>query len=521
MINVNSIPWVRATQFALLTILACGCAPEGLYQPADSHGAAATYVEIIQPVFDGYCTFCHGAKRDDFGIDLSTYAALMKGDKNGDPVVVPYIKEQSSLYRTIKGGFMPAGLPPLSAAQVSAVGDWIDAGAPGTTVTPIATPVTRSSFFADKVLPIFGKYCLSCHGEQRQLFGINLSSYATLLTGDAYGNAIVVPGDRWASSLYRSVVGPFMPPGKDQLSVTEVTTIGQWIDGGLPGPLPYLVSQSISDATDGVPYSYVLQVTGGNGSFAFAVSGTSEPPDGLALNTDGTLTGTPINAARDAPYIFAISIEDSEGATGYGMVKMTVLSVVPTITTDVLRGGQVGEPYSEVLAATGGGTPYTWRIVAGALPSGLVLADDGTLSGTPAADAVTSTFTVQVQETVIGATQSKQLSIEVAPAGVVILTFTNDIYPMIFGSGTTCALCHTGPSGAGGFEVSSDVNATYVEVHDEATPTANGGARVIVGDALHSVFYAYLATDTGTMNGAFAAENLKTVEDWINSGAKK
>ena len=49
----------------------------------------------------------------------------------------------------------------------------------------------------------------------------------------------------------------------------------------------------------------------------------------------------------------------------------------------VLPDGTVGAPYAQQLGATGGTTPYLWA--AAAAPPGMILAQDGTLSGTPTA----------------------------------------------------------------------------------------------------------------------------------------
>jgi hypothetical protein len=58
---------------------------------------------------------------------------------------------------------------------------------------------------------------------------------------------------------------------------------------------------------------------------------------------------------------------------------------VPVITTTSLPDGTVGSPYSQTLVASGGIAPYLW--VAGPLPPGLALSQNGTLSGTPTAAA--------------------------------------------------------------------------------------------------------------------------------------
>jgi hypothetical protein len=59
-----------------------------------------------------------------------------------------------------------------------------------------------------------------------------------------------------------------------------------------------------------------------------------------------------------------------------------VVGRAPLIASAVaLPVGAVGVPYSQVLGASGGMTPYLW--VSQGLPPGLSLAQDGTLSGTP------------------------------------------------------------------------------------------------------------------------------------------
>jgi hypothetical protein len=69
------------------------------------------------------------------------------------------------------------------------------------------------------------------------------------------------------------------------------------------------------------------------------------------------------------------------------------------ITTTSLPNATRGAAYSTQLAATGGPTPYRWKIVSGSgtLPNGLALKANGRLSGTPRrADTPTEyTFTVE------------------------------------------------------------------------------------------------------------------------------
>jgi len=87
-----------------------------------------------------------------------------------------------------------------------------------------------------------------------------------------------------------------------------------------------------------------------------------------------------------------------------------------TITTTSFPGGTQNAPYSAVLSATGGTTPYAWSILSGSLPLGLTLnSASGIISGTPTGSG-TAAFTVQVVDA-----NSQQatapLSIAIAPAG--------------------------------------------------------------------------------------------------------
>lgn len=76
------------------------------------------------------------------------------------------------------------------------------------------------------------------------------------------------------------------------------------------------------------------------------------------------------------------------------------------ITSEALTEAAVGSPYTLSLAATGGTAPYTWAVVSGALPPGLVLSQTGTIFGTPSQ---TGTFSFAVR-----ATDRQQVSVQKA-----------------------------------------------------------------------------------------------------------
>ena len=101
-------------------------------------------------------------------------------------------------------------------------------------------------------------------------------------------------------------------------------------------------------------------------------------------------------------------------------VTVNAPDAAPSITTDTLPDGKVGEAYSQTLTATGT-APITWSIDGG-LPAGLSLnADTGEISGTPTAEG-TATFTVKATNS--AGSNTKELSITITKAAPAEHTIT-------------------------------------------------------------------------------------------------
>jgi Peptidase A4 family/Putative Ig domain len=111
-------------------------------------------------------------------------------------------------------------------------------------------------------------------------------------------------------------------------------------------------------------------------------------------SASATLASAPSRTTSAVTLRFAVRAGTSLSTVTVVQDGVAPVSVVPTAG---LTPGIVGSSYSTTLLAGGGLAPYTWTLVSGALPAGLTLAADGTVSGTPAAQAQT-TIGVQVTD---------------------------------------------------------------------------------------------------------------------------
>lgn len=153
--------------------------------------------------------------------------------------------------------------------------------------------------------------------------------------------------------------------------------------------------------TVNVPYSHQLVGQGGTAPYTSFARDTGNLPPGIVLSPAGVLSGTPTAVGSYASSISAFDSSTGTGpyrdATAFTMVVSTAPPIIIAPTT--LPNAGVATAYSTTLTATGGnGGPYSYTVVTGALPAGLTLATNGTLSGTPTAGG-TFNFTLRAADT--------------------------------------------------------------------------------------------------------------------------
>ena len=133
----------------------------------------------------------------------------------------------------------------------------------------------------------------------------------------------------------------------------------------------------------GVPFSSpAMTVSGGTAPYTFSVA-TGTLPAGLTLNpSTGAISGTPSAAGT-----FTIKVTDANGAVATGTCPYTINPAISATCVVINASKNVAITPVTMTASGGTGTGYTFS--ATGLPTGLTMASNGTISGTPT---VTGTF---------------------------------------------------------------------------------------------------------------------------------
>jgi len=168
----------------------------------------------------------------------------------------------------------------------------------------------------------------------------------------------------------------------ESLQNINVALAGYALPGGVVGT-PYA----------GFDFKSLLTVTGDSGYAGYGVkwsvvSGTL--PDGLTLNSNGTLSGTPTAASTSNIQVRA-SYKTKSGTQAYQIV---VIAIQVSLAPAALPAARVGQQYAafdfKSALTVSGDAAYDVKqtsFSATGLPAGLTLSTDGVLRGTPTAKA--------------------------------------------------------------------------------------------------------------------------------------
>ena len=97
--------------------------------PVDAGRPSPSFNADILPILTNRCAFagCHVAGGPG-GIDLRTYDAVIAGGNDDDTVIAGNARESELVDQIVEGEMPPDG-PPLPAAQIQLIIDWINEGA--------------------------------------------------------------------------------------------------------------------------------------------------------------------------------------------------------------------------------------------------------------------------------------------------------------------------------------------------------------------------------------------------------
>ena len=202
-----------------------------------------SYENLSKVIFSPKCVGCHSASNAKGGVDMGSYSGLL----HSQGLILPGHAESSLLYSEVASGGMPEGGPPLSHREISAISDWINAGAPDgdfassepppplATPAPTPTPSTPRPLpstpkYADIQTMLFDKSCVRCHSSSKASGNVNLASYQKLM-----GNArpkVIQPGDAFKSIVYTEIEKGSMPPRGGRIDPNLQKLLKDWINAG-------------------------------------------------------------------------------------------------------------------------------------------------------------------------------------------------------------------------------------------------------------------------------------------------
>ena len=186
------------------------CSPDSVY-----------FVNEIQPMLISSCAMsgCHDAVSHKEGINLTTYAGVLKIVKPGNANGSSLVKE---IVRTDKDRMPPPPMPAMTADQIAKIKLWINQGALNNSCDKCDTTDFK---YSTAVKTLIQTKCQGCHNPASLGGGIDLSTYNGV-------KAVAVNGKLYGSITYTTGFSG-MPKGS-RMPDCEVKQIKKWIDAGSP-----------------------------------------------------------------------------------------------------------------------------------------------------------------------------------------------------------------------------------------------------------------------------------------------
>ena len=191
------------------------------------------------------------------------------------------------------------------------------------------------------------------------------------------------------------------------------STVGSWaldkqgnLDSAGTANWPSLTPAGSGELYFGFSIEKATASAGSTTGFTYGLNADTDGDCGAFNPACGSGATYPVWGDSGQEFGIAVLVSDAAGS--------------PLVTTTSLPEAVVGQAYSATLAATGGTSPYTWSISAGALPGWASLnSSTGEITGTPSSAGVSS-FTAEVTDHV-SATATAALTLAAFTAGVQVI----------------------------------------------------------------------------------------------------
>lgn len=198
-------------------------------QEEEVTGTGLTWGTGIADILSASCGGCHGAGAMG-GLNLTNYQAAV--DKRA---IVPGNSSSSGIIRKMEAG---GHMGQLSDADLEAVRDWIDAGAPAGNIQSEepedeSEEITEESVeeisdvpelvWTSGIADIFAANCSTCHSAAA-MGGLNLTDYQAVMD-----KGVIVPGNPDTSRLLQKIEGG---AHMGHLSSLDFATVSLWIENG-------------------------------------------------------------------------------------------------------------------------------------------------------------------------------------------------------------------------------------------------------------------------------------------------
>ncbi len=370
--------WTGKIVAGLTSLLAVACVSTDCYAVGSAKGAAEWLVSTN-----------HGSSWSQSGLE----------DSSINQYAPPSLSCKTASDCVVIGTTVSAGGPPTSYSTTDGGSEWTQTSTSLTGDTPAAISCSSTSA------------CVSVGSTENNEGG------ALILVSTDFGLQWITEPVPETPDFFDSLAGVSCASTSDCVAV-GVSSNGYALttsDGG-GSWFEHLVSTPTSATLHAVACTTTSDCIG-----VGVTSGETGVIGSIESTTNGGDSWTPVAAPTVSKLLYGVSCTSAKtceaagvNTTGYGgiIVSSTVPVAPLSISTSSLPGATVGKMYAATMKATGGTTPYAWKVSSGSKPPGLSFSSAGKWSGKPT-KAGTYSFTLRVTDKT-GTKVTKSLKIVVA-----------------------------------------------------------------------------------------------------------